>query len=177
MVNFVRVLEHVESQVIFELTLEVLVDDKDHNWLIDITTMLADNKPKLSALMSISEKSKSERRDSKGKKVICDSKAYCDYKIDVIDTIEDNDDLLNYNKKDLLLGWINLESEDSQKSHEFTYKSILLEQIERETYLDEVYYPEHPELKKTKGKGYKKVNLMGLKDPLLIEERKYMTIP
>ena len=65
-----------------------------------------------------------------------------------------------------------MDDNDKNEQFEITYKAILLEQMEREIYFNNEYYPNNPEIFETK---HKKYDSSIFSDPLMIELRQYLT--
>ena len=130
MCRFIQMVEHLMQTLIYCVSIEVMVDDLGNMWLIDALNYSYEDKPNNAEEIKKIKK----RLVSKDRKCMC--KTYCNYVMDIKNTIDDDDDLLQFNRqRDVFLGWINIAEETTDKLQVLPLKSILLEKHERFNYL------------------------------------------
>eukprot|EP00347_Sterkiella_histriomuscorum_P001410 403372141 len=179
--RFVQIVELLQSLIFIQM------------WLIDAYNYNFEQKRSLAAERQ-KVKQRLRERDRK-----CACKSFCNYTIDVKNLIDDDDDLLQFNRdRDVFLGWINFaeqeinsQKQSGEKSNCFILplKSILLEKHERLNYFksigrikDDMMQGQKSKYDKVKSKEFdinlldQAVNINDFDDPLLLHQRNYFTM-
>ena len=111
------------------------MDDSGGLWLVDAYNLHYQDR--MTSHRYISQGTKSAMK-------VCEGMHYCNHKFQKADFLEVDPDLINYNREDYFLGWMNEDTNGANETKVIHYKSILLERIEREEWLASTCHELHP---------------------------------